>query len=159
MSAMVSQIIGVTIVYATVSSDTHQRKYPSSASLAFEWLINQCPVISPHKGPETRKMIPFDDFTMNGHNPWSQSVQKRRSMLPYHMIVNAVNSSNLCPNQNRFKFFCHVLFCILMVNQSMTVVSKTFGQIQGRFGKENRWWSKFTNCHRNQNKYSHGKCN
>ena len=30
-------------------------------SLAFEWVIHQWLVNSPHKGPVTRKMFPFDD--------------------------------------------------------------------------------------------------
>ena len=36
------------------------KKHQSSASLAFV----QWPVNSPHKGPETRKMFPFDDVIM-----------------------------------------------------------------------------------------------
>ena len=51
------------IVYSTVCSWVDQRKQ-RSASLAFvrgihRWLVN-----SPHKGPVTRKMLPFDDVIM-----------------------------------------------------------------------------------------------
>ena len=42
-----------------------QRKHQSSASLAFVWGIHRRPVNSPHKGPVTRKMFPFDDVIMN----------------------------------------------------------------------------------------------
>ena len=38
-----------------------QRKHQSSASLAFVLGIHRWPVNSPHKGPVTRKMFPFDD--------------------------------------------------------------------------------------------------
>ena len=38
-----------------------QRKHQSSASLAFVRGIQRWPVNSPHKGPVTRKMFPFDD--------------------------------------------------------------------------------------------------
>ena len=64
MRTMASQITSLTIVYATLYSDAEERKHQSSASLAFvrgihRWLVN-----SPHKGPVTRKMFPFDDVIM-----------------------------------------------------------------------------------------------
>ena len=61
MSAMVSQITNFTIVYSTVYSGVDQRKHQNSASLAFVWRIHRWPVNSPHKGPVTRKLFPFDD--------------------------------------------------------------------------------------------------
>ena len=61
MSAMASQITSFTIIYSTDHSGTDQRKYQSSASLAFVRQIHRWPVNSPHKGPVTRKMFPFDD--------------------------------------------------------------------------------------------------
>ena len=45
MGAIASQITSLTIVYSSVYSD--QRKYQSSASLAFVWGIHQGPVNSP----------------------------------------------------------------------------------------------------------------
>ena len=62
-SAMASQITSLTIVYSTVYSGAEQRKYQSSASLAFVRGIHRWPVNSPHKGPVTRKMFPFDNVT------------------------------------------------------------------------------------------------
>ena len=56
-----SQITSLTIVYSIVHSGTDQRKHQSSASLAFVLGIHRWPVESPHKGPVTRKMFPFDD--------------------------------------------------------------------------------------------------
>ena len=65
MSTTVSQIIGVWIVYSTVCSFANQRKHQSSATLAFVRGIDRWPVKSPHKGPVTRKVLPFDDVIMN----------------------------------------------------------------------------------------------
>ena len=42
-------------------------KYQSSASLAFVRGIHRGPVNSPHKGPVTRKILPFDDVIMINH--------------------------------------------------------------------------------------------
>ena len=64
MSAMATLITGVSIVYSTVCSSTDQRKYQSSALLALVRGIHRFPVYSPHKGPVTRKMFPFDDVIM-----------------------------------------------------------------------------------------------
>ena len=55
MSAMASQITGVSIVCLTVCWGAYQRKHQSSASLAF------VRVDSPHQGPVMRKMYPFHD--------------------------------------------------------------------------------------------------
>ena len=55
----------LTIVYSTVYSGTDQRKHQSSASLAFVLGIHRWPVNSPHKGPVTRKMFPFDDVSIS----------------------------------------------------------------------------------------------
>ena len=60
MSAMASQITNLTIVYSSVYSGADRRKHQSSASLAFVRGIHRWPVNSPHKGPVTRKMFPFD---------------------------------------------------------------------------------------------------
>ena len=60
MSPMASQITSRTIVYASVYSDADQRKHQSSMSLAFVRGIHWWPVNSRHKGPVTRKMLPFE---------------------------------------------------------------------------------------------------
>ena len=64
MVAMASQITSLTIVYSTVYSDAGQRKYQSSASLAFARGIHRGPVNSQYKWPVTRKIFPFHDVTM-----------------------------------------------------------------------------------------------
>ena len=64
MSAMASQITGVSLVWSTVCSGSDQRKHQSSASLAYVRGIHRWPVNSPHKGPVTPKMFLFDDVIM-----------------------------------------------------------------------------------------------
>ena len=63
-----SQITCLTIVCSNVYSGPDQRKYQSSASLAFVRGIHQGLVNSPHKWPVTRKMFPFDDVIMDTTN-------------------------------------------------------------------------------------------
>ena len=53
MSAMASQITGVSIFYSTVCSGTDQRKHHSSSSLTFVGEFHRSPVNSPHKVPVT----------------------------------------------------------------------------------------------------------
>ena len=66
MSAIVSQITGVSIVYSAVCSGEDQRKHQSSASLGrIHVPTARWPVNSLHKGPVTRKMPPFHDVIMN----------------------------------------------------------------------------------------------
>ena len=71
MSVIASQITSPTIVYSSVYSVADQRKHQSSASLAFVRGIHRRPVNSPHKGPVTRKMFPFDDVIMPVHTKLS----------------------------------------------------------------------------------------
>ena len=64
MGAIASQITSLESVYSAVLLGADQRKYQSSASLAFVRGIHRRPVNSPHKGPVTRKMFPLDDVIM-----------------------------------------------------------------------------------------------
>ena len=59
MGSIASQITSLTIVYLSIYSGADQRKYQTSASLAFVRRIHRRPVNSPDKGPVTRKMFPF----------------------------------------------------------------------------------------------------
>ena len=65
MSAMASQIAGLSIICFTVCSGTDQRKHQKSASLTFVRGIHRWPEHCPNKGPRTRKMFPFDDVIMS----------------------------------------------------------------------------------------------
>ena len=69
MSTMASHIASLTIVYSILYSGVDQRKHQNSASLAFVRGIHRRPVNSPHKGPVTRKMFPFDDVIMIAQYP------------------------------------------------------------------------------------------
>ena len=73
MSLMASQITSLTIVYSTSYSGVDERKYQSSASLAFVRGIHRGPVNSPHKRPVTRKMFPFDDVIMIATLEWQDT--------------------------------------------------------------------------------------
>ena len=65
MSAVAPQITSLTTDYPAVYSCAHKKnKHQSSASLAFVRVIHRPPVNSPHKGPVTRKIFPFDDVIM-----------------------------------------------------------------------------------------------
>ena len=55
MISMVSQITSLTIVYPTFYSGTDQRKYQSSASLAFVREIHRWPVNSRTKANDAEK--------------------------------------------------------------------------------------------------------
>ena len=79
MSTITSQITGVSIVYSTICSGADQRKHKKSASLAFVRGIYRRPVNSPHKGPVTRKMFPFDDVIMQ--QLWSDKMQRQSELL------------------------------------------------------------------------------
>ena len=52
-------------VCSTVCSSAYQRKHQRSASLAYVRGIHRWSVNSPHKGPVTWKMFPFDDVIIN----------------------------------------------------------------------------------------------
>ena len=64
MGAMASLITSLASVYSTVHPGVDQRKYQSSAPLAFVRGIHRRPVNSPHRWPVTQKMFPFDDVIM-----------------------------------------------------------------------------------------------
>ena len=68
MIEMASQITSLTVVYSIINSGADQSKHQSSASLAFVRGFHRWPVNSPHKGPVTRKMFPFDDVIMFREN-------------------------------------------------------------------------------------------
>ena len=78
MSAMASQITGVLIVCSIACSGA-DKKNQTSASPAFVNEIHRWPLDSPHKGPITRKMFPFDDVVMEAtreEKGWPQQSPK-----------------------------------------------------------------------------------
>ena len=114
MSTMASQITSVSLVYSTICSNADQRKHESSASLAFvrgihRWLVN-----SPHKGPVTRKMFPFDDVIMvlkiarrdsqPPNAPISRTMARENKTCPRRLNNECENSQNkeICAGKNIF---------------------------------------------------------
>ena len=57
MSAMASQIAGVSIVCSTLCSGADQQKHQSSTSLDFVWGNHRWPVDSPNKGASNAEMV------------------------------------------------------------------------------------------------------
>ena len=86
MSAIVSQITDVSIVYSTVCLGADQRKQQSSKSLVFVKIIHRSPVNSPHKRPVTRKMFPFDDVMLQ---PASYSWCQYKAFVTHQMAHQA----------------------------------------------------------------------
>ena len=76
MSAMASQIVGVSIVCSSVCSGADQRIHQSLASLAFVRGIHRSPMDSPHKASVTREIFPFNGVIMNDHPARSQENSK-----------------------------------------------------------------------------------
>ena len=98
LGAMASPITSLTIDYSTVYSGADQRKYQSSASLAFVRGIHWWPVDSPHKGPATRKMFLFDDVIIWSFALFAQTLRnfvlftniQRHIALCYSTIYNTI---------------------------------------------------------------------
>ena len=89
MGAMASQLTILTIGYSTVHSGTDQRKQQISASLVFVRGIHRWPVNSPHKGPVTRKMFPFDDVILK--LTWTTAKTPRHSTNSVHNFWDALD--------------------------------------------------------------------
>ena len=126
MDIMASQITDNSHVCSTVCTDAHQRKHQSSASLAFVRGIHRSPMDSPHKGPVTRKMFPFDDVTMYMYvcNGADWSLSKTLDWLIMIIILLCriwgrgwVKRDELYTNMK--KYFCYLLWhCMYNKNLS-----------------------------------------
>ena len=105
MSVMAFQITSLTIVCSNVYSATDQRKHQCSASLVFVRGIHRWPVNSPHKGPVTQKMFPFEDIIM-----WAAS-------LVYVLHWNRNDNFRCSLQQNfikmTFPFQCIIITAVL----------------------------------------------
>ena len=103
MVAMASQITSLTIVYSAIYLSVDQRKHQSSASLAVVRGIHRGPVNSPHKGPVTRKIFPFDDVIMKWSNgsvcgwldaDWVHSLRRDGNTLKMYITTQYYNTMN-----------------------------------------------------------------
>ena len=65
INAMASQITNISTVCSVFCSGAHQRGHQSSPLLAFVRGTHWWPVDSPHKGPVTREMFPFNTSSCN----------------------------------------------------------------------------------------------
>ena len=117
MGALAFQITSLTIVYSTVYSGANRRKHQSSVLLAFVRGIQRWPVHSPHKGPVTRKMFPFDDVIMcyNFH------------VIFPHFNVSTVTASYIFP---QIAFVLHQIMCpSIYPIYNFESLSRTWNQI------------------------------
>ena len=94
IGAMSSHITGLSIFCSTVCSGADRRKNQSSAPLAFERGIHRSPVDSPHKGPVTRKIFPFDDIIMYSRRPW-HSVATTKRVSVTHLTLKPEYSGQI----------------------------------------------------------------
>ena len=121
MSEMASQITSLTIVYSSVYSGTDQRKQQSSVSLAFVRGINRGPVNSPHKGPVTRKMFPFDDVIMS---LFPSQFKFDENLVWFHLCYNTtlMMATKFSTWHDSWSLVvCIKLFCDLMAGNWITV--------------------------------------
>ena len=105
LCAVASQITGVSIVCSTVWSSTDQRKYQSSASLAFVKGIHLWPVDSPHKGPVTRKCFHLMTSSwwlaseryrvMHSIPSWPKRMKRNSSLT--HVLLKFIDSHTFKP--------------------------------------------------------------
>ena len=109
MGAIASLITSLTIVYSTVYSGADQRKYESSASLAFVRGIHRGPVNSPHKWPVTQKRFPFDDVIMTQLTittprcpPWVQLAQVP-GKSGYEWRMHTIREGNNQPSRRNWE--------------------------------------------------------
>ena len=95
MDAIASQITSLAIAYLTLHSGVDQIKHHSSASLAFVRGFHRWPVNSPHKGPVTRKLFPFDDVMVDMYSSEEMPRQQSRIYL-YFQNCNLQHHNIYC---------------------------------------------------------------
>ena len=138
MCAMASQITGLTIVYSTVYSGKDQRKHQSSASPAFVRGIHRWPVNSPHKGPVTRKMFPYDDVIMHskcsGYSG-SREVSFDWGWWPFWLELFVLQCYFCCANNIAGNEFIGLLHVYFFMKPSLELILRSFWYL------DSFWWS------------------
>ena len=139
MDAMASQITSLTTVYSTVDSGAHQRKYQSSASLAFVRGIHRWPVNSLHKWPVTQKMFPFPDDIMKQSNTmesfagsyqWGRSYSQLNILRHEKSIIMAIR-------------YVYRTFMAFNINTTQKIYKKShIATIRGSIHLTSRRWKK-----------------
>ena len=90
--AMASQITSIAIVYSTVYSRRRPKKTSKPRVIGLCEGIHRWPVNSPHKGPVTRKMLPFDDVIMKLGVKLAKPNWLTRKLVPFHTGICKVVS-------------------------------------------------------------------
>ena len=123
MSTMASQIASMSIVCSTVCSGADQRKHQSSASLAFVREIHRWPVDSPHKGPVTRKIFPFNDVIIGVAGTLSSSKNFGHPRNWEHRY-SLIRRCFPCPNTDLLKKYVlyYPCVCTMRIMQSNIVL-------------------------------------
>ena len=118
MSAMGSQITSFTIVDSTVYLGVDQRKHQLCVT---GLCVGNSPVNSPHKGPVTRQMSPFDDVIM------SRCCVISRVFLSYNSKNNrSVNIFyQLSVHKERFNATFDLLFKTVSAGELVILGAKT----------------------------------
>ena len=112
MSVMASQITGVSIVCSTICLSINQRKYQSSASLAFVRGIHRVAVDSPHKGSVTWKMFSFDDIILSDGSAHHNNV----TWASWHLRLLAIELLvQSLIRLTRKKTFSSALFTLIII--------------------------------------------
>ena len=145
MSAMASQINSLATVYSTVYSGADQRKHQSSASLAFVMGIHRWPVNSPHNGPVTRKMFPFDDTIMEMQNNTPIKLWKRQFyvfsnlMRPWSSLVVSGDKKayNVVRHTRKFNENPIIAYSVMLLTDTPHIDRWTFAPFAGRIS--NGW--------------------
>ena len=106
MCAMASQITRVSSCYSTGCLGVDQRTHQGFVSLAFVRGIHRWPVNSPHKGPVTRKMFPFDDVIMPiiRHSARSRKIRHHYICEWLEMIVTGLQINQIWSQWNANKW-------------------------------------------------------
>ena len=102
MSTMASQINSLMIVYSTVYSDIDERKHQNSSSLVFVRGIHRWPVNSLHKGPVTRKVVPFDDVIMHS----VRNIRLKWTTAPNVLSMNVRSPPKMFLTSSPYDFTC-----------------------------------------------------
>ena len=152
MGAMASQITSLTNVYSTVYSGADQRKHQSSASLAFVRAFHRWPMNSPHKGPVTRRMFPFDDVIMCKYlTSWAMKIAFHSrcvsSLVSEMKLIQGQSFNTYYPFsfQDVVKHYKYTRVRLLVGHDALWHLSATTAQV-GRFTVSNRPISQIPKC-------------
>ena len=95
MSAIASQITGVSVDCLTFVKTQIKEKKQSFSSLSFVSGVHRSPVDSTHKGPVKRKMFPFDDVIMRRSATLSLTAHR---LLELRASKRLIEDSYFCPH-------------------------------------------------------------